>query len=62
MKEKLSQGYGEYKEFARLRRRARAMQRQNLEQPQKMLERLVELDSWLTSNHPGWVSNFPVKK
>ncbi|OGH20780.1 MAG: hypothetical protein A3D74_05660 [Candidatus Levybacteria bacterium RIFCSPHIGHO2_02_FULL_37_13] len=62
MKEKVPNGNDQHQKFARLRRQVRAMQRQNLEPPQALLEQLVELDNRLTGSYPGWVTNFPSAK
>ena len=59
MKERIGNRISQHEEFARLRRRVRAMQRQKVDPPQKMLERLIGLDRWLVENQPGWIANFP---
>ena len=46
-------------EFAKLRRKVRAMQREGVRPPGESINRLLELDGWLALNYQGWVRNFP---
>jgi len=63
MKERaLPYGYNQRGAFARLKRKVDAMQRRDIKPSQEMLDRLAELDDWLSKNYQGWVSNFPPKQ
>lgn len=47
------------REFKKLRRFYRALERQHQQMPIADYNRMLELDEWLADNNPNWHQNYP---